>query len=358
MSPIEEYFNTIKSGDLGNILGIPDPKENSDMNLVRALENQFEKTDPGLSQPLEEDPFDEFTPQDKAMAPQETAPSGSLMEQADKKTEENLKQSLPDLKTASPLPLAGEEKTETEMEEDTIPPAVQEMLVPLQEDDPNDKTVKTILEGKLKVDTLRQEIPEPIKEVPAKEKKEEPAAAEKEEPPHIIKSKPISRIKYVFLGLGVVILLAGAWLNWTQETKEKPTAAAEDVAAAEEKTASAGAEEAIAVPAAREAIHAIAPEPAQDPLELAKEIVQNYPLDKGRGTVQEYLNRLYSKQLQEGYAAVWSAEPLHRNSYVVKYRLAKTRKEPIVYIFQADTNKKKLTGALNNITLDLVGKIK
>ena len=85
--------------------------------------------------------------------------------------------------------------------------------------------------------------------------------------------------------------------------------------------------------------------------------MQNYRLDKGRGTVEEYLNKLYRKQLQEGYAAMWSAEPLHRDSYVVKFRLAKTRKEPIVYIFQADTAKKKLTGALNNITLDLVGKI-
>ena len=36
-SPIEEYFNSIRSGDLGNILGMPDPKANSDMSLARVL---------------------------------------------------------------------------------------------------------------------------------------------------------------------------------------------------------------------------------------------------------------------------------------------------------------------------------
>ena len=70
------------------------------------------------------------------------------------------------------------------------------------------------------------------------------------------------------------------------------------------------------------------------------------------------MTQRYSRELANGYGAMWSAEPLHRDVYVVKYRLAKTRKEPIVYIFQVDTAKKKLTGALNNITLDLVGKIK
>ncbi|MBR3898794.1 MAG: hypothetical protein IKJ44_00800, partial [Elusimicrobiaceae bacterium] len=87
-------------------------------------------------------------------------------------------------------------------------------------------------------------------------------------------------------------------------------------------------------------------------------IVQNHSLGAERGSVAQYLQKRYQKELQSGYVGVWSAEPLHRDVYVVKYRLAKTRKEPIVYIFQADTAKNKLTGALNNITLDLVGKIR
>ncbi len=357
LSPIEEYFNTIRSGDLGNILGIPDPKENSDMNLVRALESQFEKTDPGLHKPLEEDPFDEFTPKDKkAETTRELLTE--LTQKVDKETEENLRRSLPDLKEAESLPLAGQSSEQMPAEEDTIPPSVQEMLVPEQEDDPNDRTVKTILEGKLKVDTLRQEIPEPIKDVPAEERLPARPADQEEEQPRLIKHRPTGMMKFVFLGLGVMVLLAGAYLNWTfddtsssQAETEQTTAAA--ASASEEQPAPAE-----PVPDARQAIHAQPLQPVQDPLELAKEIVQNYPLDKNRGTIEEYLNRLYSKQLQSGYAAVWSAEPLHRDSYVVKYRLAKTRKEPIVYIFQVDASKKKLTGALNNITLDLVGKIR
>ena len=40
--PIEDYFNNINSEDLGGILGIPEPNENSDMNLPRAFEKEFE----------------------------------------------------------------------------------------------------------------------------------------------------------------------------------------------------------------------------------------------------------------------------------------------------------------------------
>lgn len=368
MSPIEEYFNTVKSGDLGRILGIPDPKENSDMNLARALESQFEKTDPGTGKPMDEDPFDEFTPKEKTSDAGQELLNELLPPDADKKTQENLSHSLPDLQNAESLPLAGQpHRTEAEEPESNGADfeAVQEMVVPVQDDDdPNDKTVKTILEGQLKVDTLRQEIPEPIKEVPPEEKETKHShAAElvREHEQHAAEKHTSGKLKFIFLGLGVAILLTGAYLNWTHQTSSSaPAAAEEEMLSA---AAPVSAEESAALPDARTALHAQAaqPQPApvqeQDPLELAKEIVQNYRLDKGRGTVEEYLNKLYRKQLQEGYAAMWSAEPLHRDSYVVKFRLAKTRKEPIVYIFQADTAKKKLTGALNNITLDLVGKI-
>lgn len=369
VSPIEEYFNTIKSGDLGNILGIPDPKENSDMNLARALESQFAKTDPALplvGEKEEEDPFDEFTTDKKE--PEEKIDE-SLFEptpaQADKQTEENLMHSLPDLKSAQALPLVGQTRpplasgADTQptlpSAEDTQPPSVQEMIVPEQEDDPNDKTVKTILEGKLKVDTLRQEIPEPIKEVPPEPDYTPHHKAEQVVPndEYVVKKPAPGKMKFVFLFLGLCVLLFGAYLNWTHEEAVQTPQEQQEQASLPVQP-----QPEVSVPDARAAINAVAEEQeVQDPLELAKDIVKNYQLGKGRGTVEEYLNKLYAKQLKSGYAAMWSAEPLHRNSYVVKYRLAKTRKEPIVYIFQADTAKKKLTGALNNITLDLVGKI-
>ncbi len=359
LSPIEEYFDTIKSGDLGRILGIPGPNENSDLNLARALESQFEKTDPGTGKLMDEDPFDEFTPQQSPTQSGQELLDEILPEEADKKTEENLNRSLPDLEDAQSLSVTGEKKAKpSEGAADSA--AVQEVVVSAQaDDDPNDKTVKTILEGKLKVDTLRQEIPEPIKEVPpetanqphshaaqmAREYTRQHAQEERQNK---------SGAKFLFLGLGAVVLLAGAYLNWVHQSAADETAPSVSDAAVGAEAEPAPQPQ---VPDAKEVLRVQPPVSEVDPLELAKQIVQNYQLDKGRGTVEQYLNKRYSKQLQQGYAAMWSAELLHKDSYVVKYRLAKTRKEPIVYIFQADTAKKKLTGALNNITLDLVGKI-
>lgn len=361
ISPIEEYFNTIKSGDLGNILGMPDPKENSDMNLARALESQFEKTDPGQGTPmLEEDPFDEFTSEKQPQEARETSPVSP--DEADRKTQAQLKAALPDLKHAHALPVAGQSApgAEESPAEKTEPPTLQEWVVPEQEDDPNDRTVKTILEGKLKVDTSRREIPEPIKEVPAEEAKpKKPITPQQEDAEdeflkqRVVHRHPAGRLKYAGLFLGILVLGMGFWLNWNHAEAPEPENA--QTAAATEAPVAPAADD---TPSARQVIQTVQAQLPQDPLELAKYLVQNYTLDKNRGPVEHYLTQRYSRELANGYGAMWSAEPLHRDVYVVKYRLAKTRKEPIVYIFQVDTAKKKLTGALNNITLDLVGKIK
>lgn len=85
--------------------------------------------------------------------------------------------------------------------------------------------------------------------------------------------------------------------------------------------------------------------------------VQNYRLSGDRGTIASYFDRIYKTKLSQGYTGNWSAEALHKNIYIVKYRLSKTRLEPVVYVFQADAAQGKLTGALNNAALDLVGKI-
>ena len=73
--PIEDYFNNMQGGDLGNILGIPDPNENSDMNLARTLAKQLNKTTPPADKIVDQDPFDEFTeePEDEPQAKPEPA---------------------------------------------------------------------------------------------------------------------------------------------------------------------------------------------------------------------------------------------------------------------------------------------
>ena len=118
------------------------------------------------------------------------------------------------------------------------------------------------------------------------------------------------------------------------------------------------------VPSAQEAL-SLAPSakvapaaPELNPADAARQIVQNYELPNFNGKVADYFDRIYKDKLAQGYSATWSAERLHNNVYIVKYRLSKTRSEPVVYIFQVDVSRNKLTGALNNITLDLVGKIK
>ena len=91
--------------------------------------------------------------------------------------------------------------------------------------------------------------------------------------------------------------------------------------------------------------------------EKALSAVQNYKLPGNKGTIAAYFDRVYQPNLAQGYTASWSVEPLHKNTYIVKYRLTKTRMEPIVYVFQADAVRGQLTGALNNVALDLVGRI-
>ena len=95
-----------------------------------------------------------------------------------------------------------------------------------------------------------------------------------------------------------------------------------------------------------------APLSAQDRALVA---VKNYYLPNNQETIASYFDRVYQTHLAQGYTAVWSAEPLHQDTYVVKYRLSKARQEPIMYVFQANGKTGQLTGALNNIALDLVG---
>ena len=97
--------------------------------------------------------------------------------------------------------------------------------------------------------------------------------------------------------------------------------------------------------------------PEVSPQDMALQVVKNYELPDSNGKIADYFDRIYKSKLAQGYNAVWSATPLHNNVYIVKYRLSKTRLEPVVYLFQVDVSTNKLIGALNNITLDLVGKI-
>lgn len=80
------------------------------------------------------------------------------------------------------------------------------------------------------------------------------------------------------------------------------------------------------------------------------DIVKNTKLlSKGR-TIGEYLQDLYGAD----YKSAWSAKPFTDNVYIVEFFASQVRSEPYVYLFRVDVDQKKITGALNNITLDLL----
>ncbi len=519
--PIEDYFNNMQGGDLGNILGIPDPNENSDMNLARALAKQFNKTTPPTDKVVDKDPFDEFTgePEEEPQAKVEPAPAAPTQEQpvpppppvqekepepasipisAEPEEEMELTvhgaktQILPDepaaeeaksepaqteaepeqtaqpaqeaepeltetkptepteqkneqteaepeaaptftlpvvdqpeselppmpqgpVETAEPLltdeisaPVVNEpapvteepvqsaqDKPEISEEEPINPPAEQsapapqetkaepdpETTIVLETPDepaanqegeveelakPSTEPVEDILVGALKVKAT-PEIQEPIKSVPVMPEVNQVRTRLKPTPEiqQFLTDTQNERIaatrnnKKAMAALAVLVALIalGLVLMFNQnapakQEKPAPNAPVSTELVPEGKT----------VPATDQEILPPAPPPAVKPqtvsaADKALSAVQNYTLSGGRGTVAAYLDRLYRDKLSQGYTGNWSAEPLHKNAYIVKYRLTKPRMEPIVYVFQADVSKGTLTGALNNVALDLLGKI-
>lgn len=79
------------------------------------------------------------------------------------------------------------------------------------------------------------------------------------------------------------------------------------------------------------------------------DIVKNTKL-KNESTIGDYLSKVYGQE----YQSSWSAKPFTDNVYIVEFFASQVRNEPYVYLFRVDMDQKKITGALNNITLDLL----
>ena len=510
--PIEDYFNNMQGGDLGNILGIPDPNENSDMNLARTLAKQLNKTTPPADKIVDQDPFDEFTeepdeePQakpepaapvaEKQIAPQEenkaepasipmsaepeeemeltvhgaktqilsdssagqntseetpaevaksepvqaeskpTEPGPEHTELTPEPTESESKaattftlpvvdqpeselppmphgpepvlpaeQEVPSADIAAPVMDESAPATDTPLQnefetpkEPVNPPADQpEQAEPAQQeikaasdpettvvlatpgDEPatqgaevkelaqqDNEPVEDILVGALKVKAT-PEIQEPIKSVPVMPTVNQVRPRLKPTPeiqqfltdtqneriaPNRNNKKAMAALAVLVALLAIGILLMFNPMPPDGQDKDAQNTPVSTELVPEEKT----------IPATDDEILPPAPPPAVKPQAVsasdkALSAVQNYTLSGGRGTVAAYLDHLYRDKLSQGYTGAWSAEPLHKNAYIVKYRLTKTRMEPIVYVFQADVSKGTLTGALNNVALDLLGKI-
>ena len=359
------------------------------------------KNPDGLKETLAEEtpapangPAEKAEPEAQTRYPQEK-PILDIQETAEEQTsqtaqepEGNAPQSAPEAeKETSQAAQAPEETQPQEPEKETSQaaqvPAGEQTPAPAAQD-----PVEEIMSGAVEVNTA-PEVPEPIKQVaPVVEPQVNRVKPKLKKTPEIEQfltekilpadEPPARRNKGVLWAgvLLVLLLLAGGFLLLLKPAATKP----ETAPAAQPLTQSGGAVEELMpdaavqpeVPTAQEALSlpgapsakakASAPAapaaPELNPVDTARQIVQNYNLPNFNGKVSDYFDRIYKDKLAQGYSATWSAERLHNNVYIVKYRLSKTRSEPVVYIFQVDVARNKLTGALNNITLDLVGKIK
>lgn len=314
-------------------------------------------------------------------------PEGNAPQSAPE-AEKEISQSEQALQESAPQATQPPEETQPQEPEKESPQAAQ---VPAGEQTPAPAAqdpVEEIMSGAVEVNTA-PEVPEPIKQVaPVVEPQVNRVKPKLKKTPEIEQfltekilpadEPPARRNKGVLWAgvLLVLLLLAGGFLLLLKPAATKP----EPAPAAQPLTQSGGAVEELMpdaavqpeVPTAQEALSlpgapsakakASAPAapaaPELNPVDTARQIVQNYNLPNFNGKVSDYFDRIYKDKLAQGYSATWSAERLHNNVYIVKYRLSKTRSEPVVYIFQVDVARNKLTGALNNITLDLVGKIK
>lgn len=337
------------------------PQEKPILDIQETAEEQTSQTaqEPEGNAPQSAPEAEKETSQ-AAQAPQESAPQAT-------QTPEETQPQEPEKETSQAVQVSAGEQTPA--------PAAQ---------DP----VEEIMSGAVEVNTA-PEVPEPIKQVaPVVEPQVNRVKPKLKKTPEIEQfltekilpadEPPARRNKGVLWAgvLLVLLLLAGGFLLLLKPAATKP----ETAPAVQPLTQSGGAVEELMpdaavqpeVPTAQEALSlpgapsakakasalAAPAAPELNPVDTARQIVQNYNLPNFNGKVSDYFDRIYKDKLAQGYSATWSAERLHNNVYIVKYRLSKTRSEPVVYIFQVDVARNKLTGALNNITLDLVGKIK
>lgn len=357
--PIEDYFNRIKGEDLGDILGIPNPNDNSDMDLAHALEKQLAKT-ASTRREKQESSVDEQTVQELSQAAAThhvatltevfgpTTPAATAVATLPKPDTEATPEN-PSMPTVEPatLPVLTQDSVATK--EEPVSPMQEsqkeELVSPSQETKQPEPTPVEIIPDpallrreKVEVNSVRSRL---------KQTQEMKDFLHETQNNHLKRQSDTQRRVIVML-LAVLAITGGLLLALQLQTSKKttphPLPTPKVATPAEELL-----EEVPPLPAAPKT------PPTQE--QKAISIVQNYSLGAQRGTLANYLSRIYKTQLAQGYVGAWEAEPLYKNTYVVKYRLTKTRKEPIIYVFQADVAQGKLTGALNNISLDLVGKI-
>ncbi len=369
--PIEDYFNNIKEEDLGDILGIPDPNDDSDMDLAHALEKQLAKTSSTRRKQLEEEKAAQESPADPIEATHHVATATEVfatkapLSKDEPPTLPPLPSStLPVLESeqvkepaAAAQPTDGPEELVSQPQPATVPStdfAAPPKQATKAQDAPKEQAPEIIPDPallraeKVEVNSVRARL---------KQTKEMKDFLNETQNSHLKKQYKAQRRILIMLLAALAIMVALVCMmqlkKFQRVTTPQTTSASSNSAYTQELLN----EPHSSLPAVVPATSTETANATQDPKQKALSIAQNHLLSGNRGTIVNYLNHIYQDQLTQGYTADWGVEPLYKNTYIVKYRLTKTRKEPIIYVFQVDVDANKLTGALNNISLDLVGKI-
>ena len=378
--PIEDYFDRVKEEDLGDILGIPNPNENSDMDLAHALEKQLAKTSSTRRKEYELDSeTDEQTVAElkkanethhvatvtevfNTKAPVATQdPAETTIVQATALKEDT--PSMPVVESpsmpvvATPAPTTTAKVTTTPETTFSTQPDATATHAPAEKESTTRPAIvpdpAQLRREKVEVNSVRARL----------KQTQEMKDFLRETQNNRLKKEAHSQNRWIVMFLTGLAIIGGvlwAFQRNTPSLAAKPATTATSVAPTVQELL---AEPVKPVSQATSAPTVVRTPPATVNVQTtsqeqkALEIVKNYPLSGQRGTLANYLNRIYQNQLSQGYTGTWAAAPLHKNLYIVKYQLTKTRKEPIVYVFQADVAQGKLTSALNNISIDLVGKL-
>lgn len=361
--------------DISSRLGLTLPEEPQPEKKPSAEENKEQtlSKEPVQAEPLPaKSPAIEPVQEEPAQqAPQQVPPSNVEAEPKESAQSVQDKPQEPSLPSLPQVP--ADDNPAPKALPDEVSPTVQK---PAPAQDP----VNEILQGAVDV-TETPEVKEPIKEVApvvdAQVNRVKPTLKKTAEIDKFLNEKikeeksrlPASKKIMWVLGF-FIIILALLGLLWLLGQKPSPVPAGQGAPASPAVVKEGSAVEELVpdvdldVPSAQEVLSSAVPseeitaqEPQIPPQEKALQIVKEYELPNANGKIADYFDRIYKTKLAQGYSAVWSATPLHNNVYIVKYRISKTRLEPVVYLFQVDVAKNKLIGALNNITMDLVGKI-
>lgn len=371
--PIEDYFNRIKEEDLGDILGIPNPNENSDMDLAHALEKQLAKTSSTRRREREQESETDQQTADELQKANQTHHVATATEVF-----------------ATKAPVAVKEENSPSMPLVELP-TMPVVATPIQ----HTATAHSDQPEELVATPTQPQTTQPDADLPSQPKEPEKPAPQSEsivpDPAQLRREKvevnsirthlkqtqqmkdflhetQNSRLKretrhqrrVIVMLVTALVIVGSLWVAFQLRPQQTVTTAQTGrlpVSTAQELLDQPPNPPATVMPAAPAPAAAAPATQNVNKEQKALEIVKNYLLSGQRGTLANYLNRIYKSQLAQGYTGTWAAEPLYKNTYIVKYQLTKTRKEPIIYVFQADVAQGKLTGALNNISLDLIGKL-